>query len=227
MKNLLTILLFILTITLSYSQTTPEDKFGAWYMLDATHKIADKFSIKTGLQLRSFEVLDNINLLLYYTGANYYLNKKTTLTLAYCFLDIDRSFSITGESHLYENRPYEQVSYKQQLFKQPIQHRLRLEHRFLNFQHTQTTLHRLRYRLGTKIKLNRTLFLNINNEIFANFKDQVFTENRFYAALGFNLSKSNNIQLGYLNHEINKLNLNRLQVGLFIKTDLRKKIIAD
>ncbi|MEP1489473.1 MAG: DUF2490 domain-containing protein [Algibacter sp.] len=224
MKHLLTILLLTLTITLSYSQTTPEDKLGAWYMFDATHKVADKFSIKTGFQLRSFEVADNINLLFYYTGINYHLNKNTTLTLAYCFLDIDRSFSITGESHLYENRPYEQLSYKQQAFKFPIYHRLRLEHRFLNFQHTQTTLHRLRYRLGTKIKLNKTLFLNINNEVFANFKDQVFTENRFYAALGFNISKSDNIQIGYLNHEINTLNLNRLQIGLFIKTDLRKKV---
>ena len=89
--------------------------------------------------------------------------------------------------------------------------------------HIHTTLHRLRYRLGTKVKLSNNLFFNISNEVFANFKNQVFTENRFYAAVGFNISKSNNIQLGYLNHEINKLNLNRLQVGLFIKTDLRKK----
>lgn len=224
MKNILTFLLLVFTTNLSFSQTTPKDKVGAWYMLDATHKVANKLSIKSGVQLRSFEILDNINLLFLYTGVNYHLNKKTTLTLAYCFLDIDRSFIITGESHLYENRPYEQISYKQKLFKTPIQHRLRLEQRFLNFQHTQTTLHRLRYRLGTKVKLSNTLFLNISNEIFANFKNQVFTENRLYAAIGFNISKSNNIQLGYLNHEINKLNLNRLQLGLFIKTDLRKKV---
>lgn len=223
MKNLLSALLFILTINTIHSQITPEDKVGAWYMLDATHKVADKFSIKSGVQLRSFEVLDNINLLFIYTGVNYHLNKNTTLTLAHCFLDIDRSFTITGESHLYENRPYEQISYKQKLFKHPIKHRLRLEQRFLNFKHIHTTLHRLRYRLGTKVKLSNNLFFNISNEVFANFKNQVFTENRFYAAVGFNISKSNNIQLGYLNHEINKLNLNRLQVGLFIKTDLRKK----
>ncbi|GAL79894.1 hypothetical protein JCM19274_2566 [Algibacter lectus] len=57
-----------------------------------------------------------------------------------------------------------------------------------------------------------------------NLQDQVFTENRFYATIGFNVSKTSNFQLGYLNHEINKLNLNRLQVGYFFKTDLRKKV---
>tara|TARA_R110002049_G_scaffold44064_4_gene129190 strand:+ start:330 stop:1007 length:678 start_codon:yes stop_codon:yes gene_type:complete len=222
-KHLLTIFVIVITVLFSHSQPTPEDKLGAWYMLDATHKVSDKFSVTTGFQLRSFEVFDNINLLLYQTGVNYHLNKKITLTLAYFYLDIDRSFLIAGENHLYENRPYEQISYKQETFKLPIYHRLRLEHRFLNFKHRHTILHRFRYRLGTKINLNKALFININEELFANLKDQVFTENRFYAALGCNLSSSSNIQLGYLNHEINKQNLNRLQVGLFIKTDLRKK----
>ena len=223
MKYLLNILVLILSMQLSFSQMTPEDKFGAWYMFDGTHKISAKFSVKTGFQLRSFEIVDNMNLLLYYTGANYELNKKVTLTLAYCYLDIDRSFDFSGENHLYENRPYEQISYKQETFKLPVNHRLRLEHRFLNFNHNHKTLHRFRYRLGTKINLNKTFFIIANEEIFANLKDQVFTENRFYVALGFNLSNSINIQLGYLNHELNKQNLNRLQMGLFIKTDLRKK----
>ncbi|MCL5129844.1 DUF2490 domain-containing protein [Algibacter sp. L4_22] len=223
MKYLLTTLVLILFISNSYSQSSPEDKLGAWYMFDATHRVADKWSIKTGTEFRTFEVFDNMNLLFYYLGANYHLNKKTTLTISYCYVDIDRSYAISGESHLYENRPYEQLSYKQDTFKIPLFHRLRLEHRFLNYKHTHTTLHRLRYRLGTKINLNKTLFLNVKNEVFANLKDEVFTENRFYAALGFNISKTNNIQLGYLNHEINKSNFNRLQLGLFIKTDLRKK----
>jgi hypothetical protein len=207
----------------TFAQATPEDKFGAWYMYEGNHQISDKISFKTGFQLRSFEVLDNINLLFYYTGVNYHLNEKTTLTLVYGYLDIDRSFAINGENHLYENRPYEQISYRHKLSNFTINHRLRLEHRFLNFKHSHTTQNRFRYRLGTKLNLNKTLFFNVSNELFANLEDDVFTENRFYAALGFNITNASNIQLGYLNHEINGLNLNRLQVGIFIKTDHRKK----
>ena len=114
MKYLFTTFILIFTLTISFSQSTPEDKFGAWYVIDGNHRVSDKISLKTGFHLRSFEVLDNMNLLFYYTGINYHLNKKTTLTLAYCYLDIDRSFLISGENHLYENRPYEQISYKQE-----------------------------------------------------------------------------------------------------------------
>ena len=223
MKYLSITLVLIISISNAFSQSIPEDKFGAWYMLDGNHRISNKMSIKTGFQLRSFEILDNMNLLFYYTGINYHLNKKTTLTLAYCYLDIDKSFAVSGENHLYENRPYEQISYEHKTRFLPLIHRLRLEHRFLNFKHKHTTFHRFRYRLGTKIRLGNTFFININNEIFANTKDQVFTENRFYTALGIHVSKSNTIQIGYLNHEINKSNLNRLQVGLFFKTDIRKR----
>ncbi|MDA9970274.1 DUF2490 domain-containing protein [Flavobacteriaceae bacterium] len=220
-KYFLTISVFIITIS-SYSQASPQDKFGAWYMFDGTLRVLDKLSIKTGIQLRSFEVLDNINLMLYYTGIKYHLSEKTSLTMAYCYLDIDKKFLITGENHLYESRPYEQISYKQKIYNFPINHRLRLEHRFLNYKQQLTTLHKFRYRIGTKINLNKTFFIKVNEEVFMNTKNQVFTENRLFAALGYQLSKSSNIQLGYLNHEINKQNLNRLQVGFFIKTDLRK-----
>lgn len=78
--------------------------------------------------------------------------------------------------------------------------------------------------LRFKNNLDRRLFLNVNNEFFTNLKKDTTTENRFYAAVGLNISKANNIQLGYLNHKINGLNLHRLQVGIFIKTDLIKKL---
>ncbi|MGC1204873.1 MAG: DUF2490 domain-containing protein [Flavobacteriaceae bacterium] len=223
MKYLLTTFILIFTISINYSQTTPEDEFGAWYMYNGTHKVSNKFDVISGLQLRSFEVLDNINLLFLYTGINYHLNENTTLTLGYSYLDIDRTFLITGETHLYENRPYEQISYKHKLSSLPIYHRLRLEHRRLTFRKERTNFNRFRYRLGTKISLNKTLFLNINNELFANLEGAVFTENRFIATLGINIFENVNFQIGYLNHEINGLNLNRLQVSINIKTNHLKK----
>ncbi|MFB9055636.1 DUF2490 domain-containing protein [Mariniflexile ostreae] len=222
MKYLLTTLLLVISVSHCYSQS-PEDKLGSWYMLDANHRISDKFGIKTGGEFRTYEVFDNINLLFYYAGVNYHLNTKASFSLVYGYLDIDKSYATSGQSHLYENRIYEQFSYNHKTSFLPLNHRLRLEHRFMHFHHNHTTQHRLRYRLGTKIKLDNLFFINIRNEVFANLEGEVFTENRFYTALGLNVSKSSNIQLGYLNHEISKSNLHRLQVGLFIKTDFRKE----
>ena len=41
-KFSLSIIMFIITISI-HSQTSPEDEIGAWYMLDGTHKVLDKF----------------------------------------------------------------------------------------------------------------------------------------------------------------------------------------
>lgn len=209
-------------MTLSFSQSSPEDKIGAWYMFDGTHTVSEKISFKTGIQLRSYEILDNINMVLYYTGVNYKLNSKTTVTFTYCYLDIDKSYAVSRTTHLFENRLYEQICYNHNLGSLPIYHRFRLENRFLNYVDKNIVKNRFRYCLGTKIRLNDCFFVNCSNEIFANLKGDVFTENRLYTAIGINLSKSNNIQLGYLNQKINGENLHRLQIGIFIKTDHRK-----
>lgn len=224
MKTIIAFIALALAMPLCQAQKTPESSLGAWYMLDATHAVSNKIGIKTGVQLRSYEVFNNINLLFVYTGINYKISKNTIFTLTYGYLDIDRTYADIGFPHLYENRIYEQLSYKHKLSKLPISHRLRVEHRFLNYKHKLDTKHRLRYCLGSKIALTEDCFLNVSNEFFTNLKKDTATENRLYAAVGLNISKANNIQLGYLNHKINGLNLHRLQVGIFIKTDLRKKL---
>jgi len=208
---------------MSYSQASPEDKLGAWYTVNIKHLTSEKTSVNTCVQLRSFEVFDNLALMFYCVAGNYDFNKKTTVSLGYAYLDIDKTFAVSGENHLYENRIYEQIYYKHQLYKIPIYQRLRLEHRFLNFRHIHTTEHRFRYQLGSKINLNKTLFLNVNNDLFINLQDEIFTENRLYGALGINLTKANNIQLGYMNRKVNGQNLHRLQLGIFLKTDFRKQ----
>ncbi len=125
--------------------------------------------------------------------------------------------------HTYENRIFEQIVYKHKISNLPIDHRFRVEQRFLHKLEFKETLHRLRYRIGTKIKLNNGLFIRLNNEFLATIQKDALTENRLYAALGINISKSCNLQLGYLNRKIKGLNLHRLQAGVFIKTDHRKK----
>ena len=208
---------FFITIQ-AFSQTTPENKLGAWYMIDGNHQISNRISIKTGLQLRSYELADNINLMFYYGGVNYHMKNNVIFTLAYCFLDIDKTFLTTGESHLYENRIYEQI-YIKKTASLPINHRIRVENRFFNYQNNQKTKHRLRYRIGSKIKLNKTFSVSASNEFFANFTGPIFNENRFQVCLGIKISKGNSLKVGYLNHEIFNMNLNRLQLGYYFKTN--------
>ncbi|WP_100614614.1 DUF2490 domain-containing protein [Confluentibacter citreus] len=223
MKVISIFIVFILSIQIYLSQNSLENEFPAWHTIDGTHAISENLSTITGVQLRTYKTLDNINLIFYYTGINYNLSKKLLVSTGYYYIDIDRSFDDTNTPHIFENTIFEQIAYYHTIGKLSIYHKLRMENRFLRYMGTTTTSNRFRYCLGTKIKINNLLYVNANNEFFANLKGTFCNENRLYGALGINISKANSIQLGYMNHKINGLNLHTLQTILLIKTDLSKK----
>jgi hypothetical protein len=222
MKYYFTLIVFCIAILLSHSQVNPEKELGSWYMLYGTFRVSDKISINTGIELRYYEIITNYNLDLFGTGMSYHINPKTALTVNYSYLDIDRSIEFTEISNTIEHRLYEQINNKHNLWNLPINHRLRIEHRFLHTMNDNTIQNRLRYRLGTKIKLGRTFYITTNHELFVNFTEEVFRENRTYVALGIRLHKTLKLQLGYMKQHINNLNLDRLQIGIYLNTDLRK-----
>ena len=215
-------LIISLSITISFAQTNPEDELGTWFTYSGNHSLSEKISINTYAQIWQYEVGENFNFLLLNTGINYHISSKFKATLSYGYADIDSGFN-TNTSHTFENRLYEQIAFKHNIKKLPISHRLRMEQRFLNKLETNVTKHRLRYRISTKINLNKSFFVCLNNEILSTLQKKTNTENRFYTALGINISKSSNLQFGYLNRKINGLNLHRLQAGIFIKTNHIKK----
>ena len=76
----------------------------------------------------------------------------------------------------------------------------------------------LSVRLPILKKENFPIFLSLYDEIFLNISSNPFDQNRLFSALGFQINKELNIQLGYLRHRLGNLNLNRLQLALFLNT---------
>lgn len=223
MKKIVLHLILVFSSFVSLSQTKSEKNLGSWYVLYANHTISNNWSILTGFEERNYQAFQNYNLTLYSLATNYKVSKKTLTTLGYMYLDIDRTFDPDVDPNTKENRFYEQLLFKTKYFKIPFSHRIRVEQRFLNSMGIKTNINRLRYRLKTNIPLNKKIYLTIGNESFINFKGKLYPENRFTSAIGFKISKNISIEAGYLGHYINNLHLDRIQVGLYFKTDLRKK----
>lgn len=225
MKRYIILLLLLFTLNITFAQSPVEDKLGSWFTFSGNHKISDKVGFTALIQAWDYELADSFNFILYNLSLNYAVSPKVTTSLAYGYADIDSGFE-TNASHTFENRLSEQVYYKHKLFKLPIDYRFRAEQRFLNKSGSNLIHNRFRFRLGTKIMLNKILFFRIHNEYLSTIESKkvdAFSENRFYSALGINTSKAVNIQVGYLNRSIRKLSLHRVQLGLFYKIDLRKK----
>ena len=76
--------------------------------------------------------------------------------------------------------------------------------------------------LSLKIPISKneesSLFISLYDEIFLNISDTPFDQNRLFAALGYQINKQMNCQVGYLRHRSGGLDLNRLQLAVFLNT---------
>ncbi|MGC6285345.1 MAG: DUF2490 domain-containing protein [Polaribacter sp.] len=208
----------ILMYFVSHAQNLKESNLGSWYMLHSKHQFNSTWSIQTGIQERNFETVSNYNLFLAYLGMNYKINENWTTTFGYGILDIDRVFNDDNSPNVLEHRFYEQFTYSTKYLKTPFSHRFRLEHRNLHFDNSSDFVNRFRYRIQGKLKFSNNFYLKMSNEIFYELNSNSFNENRWYNGLCFALNETVSIETGYLKQHINQLNLNRLQLGLFLST---------
>ena len=221
---------FLITIVLTtlvsktYSQETGEDEWGAWYMYFGTNTVSDKLSLHTEAQFRFYEITSTFNQLLLRTGLNYHINDNAIATFGYGYISTDGTFEdIPNEENSKEHRIFQQFILKNKVGKFKFEHRYRLEQRFISTQVDDFTEHRARYRLQLTYPLNDRWFLNAYDEVFINLQEPVFGQNRLYGAIGYNVKSNLSIQFGYLKNHFTGINFDRLQLGVFFNTDLRKK----
>ncbi len=215
-----TILFFLLPVP-SGAQATGESQLGSWWMYFGTNKVSERFSIHTEAQFRYYEMADNFNQLLLRTGLNLHINPTAIATFGYGYIGTDGTFEeAPGDLDSREHRIFEQFILKNVLGKLGIEHRYRLEQRFLQTGLVSDTEHRARYRLQLTVPLGNTLFLNFYDEVFLNLQKEVFGQNRAYAALGVRFSSNSSVQLGYLKNHFPRAHFDRLQLGFFFNPDL-------
>ncbi|MFH6604298.1 DUF2490 domain-containing protein [Maribacter algicola] len=225
-RLLLTLMLF--NVLFATAQESGENKLGSWHMYFGTNRVSEKLSIHTEAQARYYEQLKNFNQLLLRSGLNYHINPNAIATFGYGFIVTDGTYEkIPGETESKEHRIFEQFILKNKVNKVAFEHRYRLEQRFLDFGDRTDTQHRARYRLQVTVPLAKAVFLNFYDEIFINLQNEVFGQNRLYGAIGFHVFKNTSLQLGYLKNHFSSAHFDRLQIGVFINTDLRKTQVTN
>jgi|TARA_B110000858_G_C17578692_1_gene370245 hypothetical protein len=213
-----------------------EENLGSWFMYFGTHKLSEKYSLHYETQLRNYKIVSNFNQLLPRVGLNYHIDKNTSLTAGYAFIPTQNIFDLGWDEQIItENRIWEQFILKNVINRVKIRHRYRLEQRWIkkvdvvqisnntSFSEFSTSYkNRARYMLSVKFPISKNeespLFVSLYDEIFLNISDSPFDQNRLFAALGYQINKQMNFQVGYLRHRSGGLNLNRLQLAVFLNT---------
>ncbi len=231
MKSPLMMILFLLGTSVNgtmYAQTN-EDALGSWYMYFFNGTFSEsEFGFQGDVQYRNWNIIGDLEQLLLRGGFTY-SPKATAIKFTLGYGNITSGTYGSENSTSGESRIYQEALYPVRIGQRwNLNHRFRFEQRFVQNQEFRT---RFRYNLSMEIPLNRnemvekTLYLALYDELFINGERsigngnevEVFDRNRLYVALGYMISPSLKIQLGFMKQATDMLSKNQLQFSLHHK----------
>jgi hypothetical protein len=188
------------------AQTTAEDELGNWLIWNGTFFFSPKWSMFTEAQLRLWEVASNPNDIFGRVAAHYNFTPKYYVGAGYMHSSVwsfDTAFDDGPDSR--ENRIYEQLTMAQGWSRTAIEHRYRLEQRWIRENNDTRYTGRFRYRFQVTTPINKPAlekgawFTNFYNELFVNLgSNPTFDQNRLYGAGGYKFTDLANLQVGLL-----------------------------
>ncbi|MEK6481930.1 DUF2490 domain-containing protein [Catalinimonas sp. 4WD22] len=223
-------LVFIVVNLFGYSlfaQSGPdEDQLGAWYMYFFQKRFKEsQWGVQGDYQFRFWNVGADLEQLLLRTGVTYRPESNDIIfTMGYAYIGtgaFGENDKITAEHRIYQEALFPQVI-ASRFF---LTHRIRYEQRWVESQDFRT---RYRYNLFLNIPLNKmkleknAIYLALYNEIFINGQTEVgdgqrvqlFDRNRTYLGLGYGISNSSRLQVGWMKQTTAAWAKGQLQLSL-------------
>lgn len=224
----MTAIALLLWANISLAQETGEENLGTWLFLNVKSQLTEKFSTNLVLQKRFYEFLENEQNTIGLFFINYSINQKMVVSSGYGYLESKPFVKPDNFLTTYENRIYEQFSYKERISRLTINQRFRLEQRWINRPSGTDFESRFRARLWLRLPINhksiapKTIFLSSFDEIMFNLQGDAFNQNRAFGGLGYQFDKNFRFEAGYMKNSFKERNFDRIWLMLFINTDLRK-----
>lgn len=212
--------LFLTASLLSFSLgNAQKSNTGNWLMLFGNEKVDSKFNLHYEVQYRDYDMLGDLNQLLLRTGIGYNLSENNNnVLLGYAYVHSHNYDENQNIKQLDEHRIYQQFTTKQKFGRISLNHRYRIEERFL-----EPKLEvRFRYQIGLNIPFNNTSlvkntwYANVYNEIFINAKKEAFDRNRVYGAIGYVVNDKLRIEGGFMNQAVKSGSRNQVQIGIYL-----------
>lgn len=211
--------LSILAATLfTISATAQKSKIGVWYNYYGNNPIATRWSWWNEVQYRNYNMGGDLEQLLLRTGISYNLSENNNhLMFGYGFIYAEPYLTDGRKGHTKEHRIFQQFITRQNFSRFFIQHRYRIEERFLSDDFKM----RFRYALILNVPLNKktmeqgAFYLSFYDEIFMNAESPVFDRNRLYGALGFVINKNLKTEAGAMVQMLENRSRTQFNLSLF------------
>ncbi|MDG1334157.1 MAG: DUF2490 domain-containing protein [Crocinitomicaceae bacterium] len=218
MNKIIVAFAFCIVSTFGFSQ---ESDLGNWIIYFGNKKINSKFNWHHEVQYRNYNAIGDLEQLLLRTGIGYNLTEKNNnLLLGYGFIRSENYIPLAEDKAIVnEHRVYQQFITKQSFGRVKVQHRYRLEERWVDDSDFKL---RFRYFLALNVALNHndmidnTVYLSAYNELFINHQNSLFDRNRLYGGVGYKLNSLVRFELGYMNQFFGSANRDQVNVIAFV-----------
>ena len=227
-KKIYILAIFLFTSVLSFSQAS---NLGSWYAYIGTYDLSPRWNVQFITQARYHNIMGDWDQYLIRTGANYSLSKDGKYSIG-AGLDYFYNEQYIGntdnKNDFTECRIYEQFITRSDYKRFYLQHRYRLENRFLQGQDVKF---RFRYFLQVRMALNKkriekgTLYLSVLNEAFWNLQGPFhFDRHWLHYTLGYQLNENLTFEVGNQTQFTgNGIYNSRLQFWAFHNMNFKKK----
>ncbi|NDC76374.1 MAG: DUF2490 domain-containing protein [Chitinophagia bacterium] len=192
---------------------------GNWMMYFGNQPLGRGWNLWNEAQYRNYNAIGDLEQLLLRTGIGKNLTEgNNNLLLGYAFILSEPYLPATGVKRTTsEHRIFQQFITRQSFQRVALQHRYRLEQRFLETGFRS----RFRYFLGLNLPLNKSrmdagaFYLSAYNEIFLHLDKPVFDRVRVYGAGGFVMRRELRLELGVMTQVQESKSRAQVQIAFF------------
>jgi hypothetical protein len=174
---------------------------GTWFQYFGSQKINKKWNWHNEIQYRYFNFVGNMNQLLLRTGIGYDLSENNNnILLGYGFIQSQVYINSVDKKTINESRIFQQFITKQKLHTFYFLNRFRIEERFIESDFKA----RFRYFFSVNKPLNKktmeknAVYISAYDEIFLNFQNSGFDQNRLYGGVGYCFNNSLRVETGFM-----------------------------
>ncbi|MEL1255844.1 DUF2490 domain-containing protein [Flavobacterium sp. DGU38] len=219
MKHLkATSLLFALILSVNFINAQDTDT-GNWFIYFGNQAINKKWNWHNEVQYRNYNFAGDTQQLLLRTGIGYNLTENNNnVLLGYGFINSQNYIPGTdNKADSNEHRIFQQFITRQNFGRVYLQHRYRVEERFLKDDFQM----RFRYFLAINVPLNKpkmednAFYFSAYNEIFINAESPAFDRDRIYGALGYVINKNFRVEAGFMRQIQENTGRNQFQIVVY------------
>ena len=219
MVNKLQSFCFLLVLFLTANVNAQKTDTGNWFLYFGNQKINNRWNWHNEVQYRNFNFAGDLEQLLLRTGIGYNLTENNNnILLGYAYVHSEPYIAGTDDKlETDEHRIFQQFITKQQFGRVSIQHRYRVEERFLNDDFKL----RFRYFLSLNVPINKktldknAIYASAYNEIFLNTEQNQFDRNRLYGGIGYCFSKNIKVEAGIMSQMLENNSRAQFQIMIF------------